>query len=373
MLLLHILLFLLKLIGIVLLVILGLIVLILAIVLFTPVRYRIGASKYQSIQAEGKVTWLFRLIEMMFKLDTGAEEGKRLHLSFRIAWLRLYDNQEPKEQRIKQKKTRKTKPKTEPEQADAKVQTSKSEQAEINTRSPKSEQAAEAKNETPRLVQPEMPKTEQKTAQNQEFAKPQGDPLHEKESEDEDKAESLIEGPKESIVEKLLRLVKGFVGRILALIRGIFSVICSILSIPSKIMEGLGKLENLLTRIREKKEAFLKFYYEEKNHQWFTVFWQRLKKLLLKILPKADKLYLHFGFDDPAATGQVLGGLSILYPVCGEKMELCPEFGEEILEGEAKFHGHIRPVVLVVFAVKSFLNKQFFAIVKQFKGLLRGE
>ena len=34
----------------------------------------------------------------------------------------------------------------------------------------------------------------------------------EKESEDEDKAESLIEGPKESMVEKVLRLVKGFVG-----------------------------------------------------------------------------------------------------------------------------------------------------------------
>ena len=63
----------------------------------TPIRYRIGASKYQTIQAEGKVTWLFRLIEMVFKLDTGAEEGKRLHLSFRIAWLKLYDNQKPKE------------------------------------------------------------------------------------------------------------------------------------------------------------------------------------------------------------------------------------------------------------------------------------
>ena len=76
MLLLHILLFLLKLIGIVLLVILGLIVLILAIVLLTPIRYRMGASKYQAIQAEGRITWLFRLIEVIFKLDTDDEEGK---------------------------------------------------------------------------------------------------------------------------------------------------------------------------------------------------------------------------------------------------------------------------------------------------------
>ena len=332
MLLLHILLFLLKLIGIVLLVILGLIVLILAIILLTPIRYRIGASKYQTIQAEGKVTWLFRLIEMVFKLDTGAEEGKRLHLSFRIAWLKLYDNQKPKEKRIKQKKTRKTKSKAESKQSEKVIQAAKPEQPEAKVQPIKTEQAAEMKHE-----------------------------------------EKLIEGPKESAVEKILRLAKNVANKILSLIRGVFSLICSILGIPSKIMDGLEKLENFFTKLREKKEAFLAFYNETHNHQWFTAFWHRLKKLLLRILPRADRLYLHFGFEDPATTGQVLGGLSILYPICGEKMELCPEFNEEVLEGEVKFHGCIRLVTLVVFAVKSFLNKQFFAIVKQFKGLLRGE
>ena len=313
MLLLHILLFLLKLIGIVLLVILGLILLILAIILLTPIRYRIGASKYQTIQAEGKVMWLFRLIEMVFKLDTGAEEGKRLHLSFRIAWLKLYDNQKPKEKRIKQKKTRKTKSKPESKQSEKVIQAAKPEQSEAKVQPIKTEQAAEMKHE-----------------------------------------EKLIEGPKESAVEKILRLVKNAANKILSLIRGVFSLICSILGIPLKIMDGLEKLENFFTKLREKKEAFLAFYNETHNHQWFTAFWDRLKILLLRILPRADRLYLHFGFEDPATTGQVLGGLSILYPICGEKMELCPEFNEEILEGEVKCHGRIRPVSLVIFAVKSF-------------------
>ena len=355
MLLLHILLFLLKLIGIVLLVILGLIVLILAIILLTPIRYRIGASKYQTIQAEGKVTWLFRLIEMVFKLDTGAEEGKRFHLSFRIAWLKLYDNQKPKEKRIKQKKTRKTKSKPESKQSEKVIQ-AKPEQPEAKVQPIKTEQAAEMKNEMPKAVHPERISLE--NPGNESAAKCE---------------EKLIEGPKESAVEKILRLAKNAANKILSLIRGVFSLICSILGIPSKIMDGLEKLENFFTKLREKKEAFLAFYNETHNHQWFTAFWHRLKKLLLRILPRADRLYLHFGFEDPATTGQVLGGLSILYPVCGEKMELCPEFNEEVLEGEVKFHGCIRLVTLVVFAAKSFLNKQFFAIVKQFKGLLRGE
>ena len=355
MLLLHILLFLLKLIGIVLLVILGLIVLILAIILLTPIRYRIGASKYQTIQAEGKVTWLFRLIEMVFKLDTGAEEGKRLHLSFRIAWLKLYDNQKPKEKRIKQKKTRKTKLKPESKQSEKVIQ-AKPEQPEAKVQPIKTEQAAEMKNEMPKAVHPERISSE--NPGNESAAK------HE---------EKLIEGPKESAVEKILRLAKNAANKILSLIRGVFSLICSILGIPSKIMDGLEKLENFFTKLREKKEAFLAFYNETHNHQWFTAFWHRLKKLLLRILPRADRLYLHFGFEDPATTGQVLGSLSILYPICGEKMELCPEFNEEILEGEVKCHGRIRPVSLVIFAVKSFLNKQFFSMVKQFKVLLKGE
>ena len=264
--------------------------------------------------------WLFRLIEMVFKLDTGAEEGK------------LYDNQKPKEKRIKQKKTRNTKSKPESKQSEKVIQAAKPEQSEAKVQPIKTEQAAEMKHE-----------------------------------------EKLIEGPKESAVEKILRLVKNAANKILSLIRGVFSLICSILGIPLKIMDGLEKLENFFTKLREKKEAVLAFYYEEHNHQWFAAFWHRLKKLLLKILPRADRLYLHFGFEDPATTGQVLGGLSILYPICGEKMELCPEFNEEVLEGEVKLHGCIRLVTLVVFAVKSFLNKQFFAIVKQFKGLLRGE
>ena len=207
------------------------------------------------------------------------------------------------------------------------IQSAKPEQPEAKVQPIKTEQATEMKNEMPKAVHP----------------------------------------------EKILRLAKNAANKILSLIRGVFSLICSILSIPSKIMDGLEKLENFFTKLREKKEAFLAFYNEAHNHQWFTAFWHRLKKLLLKILPRADRLYLHFGFEDPATTGQVLGGLSILYPICGEKMELCPEFNEEILEGEVKCHGRIRPVSLVIFAVKSFLNKQFFSMVKQFKGLLKGE
>ena len=316
MLLLHILLFLLKLIGIVLLVILGLIVLILAIILLTPIRYRIGASKYQTIQAEGKVTWLFRLIEMVFKLDTGAEEGKRLHLSFRIAWLKLYDNQKPKEKRIKQKKTRKTKSKPEFKQSEKVIQAAKPEQPEAKVQPIKTEQAAEMKHE-----------------------------------------EKLIEGPKESAVEKILRLAKNAANKILSLIRGVFSLICSILGIPSKVMDGLEKLENFFTKLREKKEAFLAFYYEEHNHQWFAAFWHRLKKLLLKILPRADRLYLHFGFEDPYHTGQVLALCGMFYAFIGENMDLEPDFEKRVLEGSVYVKGRLRTVHMAVFAAKMLLDK----------------
>lgn len=332
MLLLHILLFLLKLIGIVVLVILGLIVLILAIVLFTPVKYQVGVMKNQALLAEGKVTWLFHLVELFVRLDTEAEEGKRFHLSFRIAWHSIYDNQKPKKRRIKSKKIRKTTPKMS--------------QAQSET---------EHIEDTPVL---ENKRQLEEPAEPEESVKPE---------------EPRIEAPEETITEKIAHFVRRIKTAVWRTIQIVVKMIASVLRIPSKVMEGIEKLEAVLTKLRDKKKAFLGFYYEEQNHRWFVAFWQRLRKLFFRILPKTDKLYLHFGFDDPATTGQVLGGLSVLYPICGEKMELCPDFATTILEGEVKCHGQIRLIILVVFAVKSFLNKQFFAIVKQLKSLLKGE
>lgn len=110
-------------------------------------------------------------------------------------------------------------------------------------------------------------------------------------------------------------------------------------------------------------------YHDEQNHRWLTVVLGRLKRVLLGLLPRIDKLLWHFGFDDPASTGKVLGILSVLYPVCKDRMVLQPEFDREVMEGEVDIHGKIRLLPIVVFAVRSFLNRRFFAVIKQIKNI----
>ena len=61
---LHILLLILKIIGIVLAVIIGLIVLLLAIVMFVPIRYTVSGKYYGKPKLKAQVYWLFHLLRV---------------------------------------------------------------------------------------------------------------------------------------------------------------------------------------------------------------------------------------------------------------------------------------------------------------------
>lgn len=84
---LHILLLILKIIGIIFAVILGILVLLVCIVVFVPVRYEVRAGctgNPADIKAKGRVTWLFRLI----RADVCYKE-KKLKWRVRIAWKKI--------------------------------------------------------------------------------------------------------------------------------------------------------------------------------------------------------------------------------------------------------------------------------------------
>ena len=97
---LHILLFILKIIGILLLSILGLILLILALVLLVPVRYRAGLRMrtIADYSVDGKVSWLFGLICL-----TGGYDGEQVKLDIRIFGHSLL-HKKPEKQKKRRKK-----------------------------------------------------------------------------------------------------------------------------------------------------------------------------------------------------------------------------------------------------------------------------
>lgn len=317
---LHILFLLLKIIGCVLLALLCLILLLVLIVLLVPIRYRVSAEKYTDFAAEAEVSWLLHLLGLFMRFDMKEEEGRRLHLRLRIACFTLYDNLHPRKKRtkrIKKKRVSKTKNKNESKAIDEAIN--------IDNIVDK-DGAIEADIEA--------------------------DPDIDIDSDiDVDTEKTDWMKRIKSILDKVLEICKG------------------VLHIPSAISQRVRRLKARIDRLLEKKDRILEIYHDEKNHRWMMLFLSRLKKLGLRMLPRIDRLIWHFGFDDPATTGQVLGFMSIFYCVGRERMVLQPEFNEEVMEGEVRMHGHIQLLPVVVFAIRSFLNKQFFTIVKQVKNI----
>ena len=71
---LHIIIFILKIIGILLLVILGLILLLVGSVLFVPITYKIRAERRDGvIRVRAVAGWMFRLLSVRYRLNTDQE------------------------------------------------------------------------------------------------------------------------------------------------------------------------------------------------------------------------------------------------------------------------------------------------------------
>ena len=76
-----------------------------------------------------------------------------------------------------------------------------------------------------------------------------------------------------------------------------------------------------------------------------------------KLKPKTIRVKLHFGFEDPCTTGQVLGGLSIIYPFLGDAAEIIPDFEKQVLAGSVYLKGKVRFCHFIWMALKLFICK----------------
>lgn len=102
----------------------------------------------------------------------------------------------------------------------------------------------------------------------------------------------------------------------------------------SKICDKIKEIKAFLT-----EEAHIQVFFHLKKEFFF---------LLNKVKPDRMKGYLCFGLEDPYDTGRVLAGLSVLYPIYGECVQIYPEFDKEVLEGNLLVKGRIHIIHLLV-------------------------
>lgn len=299
---LHILLLVLKIIGIIIAVILGILVLLILIILLVPVRYQGEAAAdgtWKGISAKIKVHWFFHLIAF-----SAEYKDEAFFWRLRIAWKKMgTDSEDGQESAVEEKTEVRQEPAVE-------------EQAEYKE---KEEVSADEAGTEDRLEKEE--KTDTKTEENVERL------LQKPEKNEEESQIPPADEETPFLFEKIAGRLRAFFQKI----KYTFQRLC-------------GKIKTL----SEKKEKVKEFLTDEVHRRAFQKTKTEFSRLMRRIRPKKLKGTVHYGFEDPYHTGQVLAALGVVYPWLGEAVSVYPDFEKRILQGDLYVKGTVRALYVVL-------------------------
>ena len=328
---LHIIIFILKIIGILLLVILGLILLLVSSVLFVPITYKVRAERKDGvIQVRAVAGWMFRLLSVHYRLHTSQEPMQILQ--GRILGIPVWKPLEPKKEKPKKAEKKSKEKQSKPKQMEAKQLEQK---AEVKS----SDKAKE------RLKKDLTPGTAVATV-------PQPEPEVSRQEQPQNK-KAQTKPPRQSILKKLLYAIRRIYGKITAIGRGVFSLVVKLLHMPEKASETIGTLTD--------------FWNLEENVKARESIWRELKFLWKHSRPRKADLTLHFGFEDPSWTGQCMGVLSILNVWYPGRIFLKPEFEQEIFEGTLYIKGHMMLAVPLLSIFRLWRDENVMKMYRRFR------
>lgn len=302
----HVILTILKILGIILLVLLGLLLVIVFSVLFVPVRYRLEGEKSSPgwSEANGKVrvSWLLHLIHLRIQY-----QEKELDWECYLFGVPL--KKAGAAVREWKKKRRKKKIQEQKERRKKAVQ---------QKNKPEKRTAAKKKGQEKPLQIEE--KTEIKTAERKQQEK-------------------------EKVSDKLSRFwnrCKKIVG--------------SILGFPGKLKKKLTNIRLTFRGFCDKIKRWQTLWNEESTQAALHFLTEKGRKLIRHVLPRKIRGSITFGCEDPALTGQILGAVAIAYPLYGKGVAVYPRFEEKILEGQLQVKGRIVAACLLWQAWKIYRN-----------------
>lgn len=348
---LHILLLILKIIGIILAVILGILVLLICIVIFVPVRYEINGrcgGAFSTLKAKGKVTWLCSLV----RADIYYKENK-LKWRLRIAWKKFHGGQEYEafvsaderlsgdmDMQIKRMKGE------EDEKKDEKSQESDEEDGYQSV-----EDEENSKESEEELIEDE--KIYQKILESIEEEDSGDEKRDRKGREADEERDRKKRGDDEEHNREGSSWIKDFIQRIKALY---LRIKCTIRNICDKIKKLL-----------EKKNKILGFIQDELHVKAFRKAKKEVFRLLKRLRPKKFLLEAKFGFDDPSWTGRLLAAIAPFYPFFEGAVSLKPNFEKKMLAGRLYAKGHVRFCHFAVIAWNLFWSRNIRRTYKDIK------
>ncbi len=328
----HIVLLVLKIIGILLACIVGVVLLLLLAALFVPVRYRLRVARTEGEGAPpavvyAKVSWLLHFINILVRYPAEVTVRARLGL---ITVFRIPQ---------KEKKAKKEKPEKKNKAQEAQEPEKQSEQ----TREQKKEQEKQSVFET---------STPQESGVALQTA-----------STDMDSGETPADGPPpETEADEAAGGRPGILGRIRRIVRQIRKFF-------QNIQYTIGKLCDKIKNTLQNIEYYRKLLESDAFRQSFALCREELAWIFRKLKPRRLEADLIVGMADPAATGQVLAVYGMLYPMIGGNVRVVGDFDSEKrrIEGELYLCGRVNGYTFVRAALRIYCSKEVRKLIKMFQ------
>lgn len=340
----HIIILILKILGIILLVLIGIILLILILTLCIPIRYSMFAERGEDhLLIQGGISWLLHLLHATVYW----EDDDKLHIIIKVFGIILYDNLKKK----KSKKIRNKKTKVKTRKKVNKRKRKKDEQI-IRTSVPE-DKAQHEDDDIIRTINSEEAPIQKQLDSTKALETEIKDTLFLNENLDEPKQEDGQDVGQED--EKLPFFQK---------------IQIKLQKLKDRIVEFFNRLKSRIIHIietvddlKKKKDLILEFIHKEMNKEGFRLTLSSLKKLGRHVMPTKLKAELIFGTGDPCSTGQALGLIAVLYSFYGDKLNITPDFENKRLEGTLYARGRIRLGTILIIFIKLIIDKRF----KEFK------
>lgn len=329
---LHVILFILKILGILLLVLVVLFLLVLYAVLFVAVSYQIQAEKKETGQVSAFASWLFRIVTVRFWLKEEEDFSPRFQLRlFGFPLWKIPGEERPKKRSEKPAKKKRGRKKR-------KCPKKKETQSSMSSPMEPPPDFLQAGADEERLQKP---------------AERQPDPKEVPPAFEEERLNEKKKPPKRPLFERLGQKIKGVFQRLCHKIR--------------RIWEKIKQIGRTIRRLRDRKNDFLTFWNLEEHRRARGALLKEVKYLWKKSRPRKIKGQILFGFSDPAHTGLCMGAAGMLCAWYPKTLRIQPDFEQEILKGEIFIKGKIRCYVFVRILLRVYFHKDIRHMYRQWQ------
>lgn len=294
---LHILLLILKIIGIILLAVLIVLLLLFLTVAAAPLKYRAEGScagSADTIYGRIRFQWLFHLIS-----GEAVYENGRMKWTIRAAWKRMGGL------------TDSEKEENAPSFSSGKEQKKPEKERKSDTETHRSDSVSE-----PRVRK----ETDRKNFERTSTAASRG----------EEKKKNV--GERKTMFQRLGRYA-------------------------DKIKYTFRKICDKIKTLARKKERLKAFIENEIHRKAFSRVVKEAKRLFGFLNPDKLHINLEFGCRNPEYTGYILAGIGMVYPMIGQHIDVSPDFERRILKGDAYVEGKFRIMYTLIVACNLLLDK----------------